>query len=297
MLRIEPFTFKYLPATVQLINAIARRAKSPMTTFETEQRQLAALPGRTFETDRFLAFEDDRLVGYGDVWRSPETPAADMSIGVHPDKRLGGIGKQVFEKLRARALTLKASALIAFADPAHIGADSFLQSLGFEHVSAYRSLQHSALDTLPRDTLPAAYTLRSYAEGGSPRLLERLLREGYADLPGHKIPLPEQLEKLVAHYDAAGILFLFADTEAVGCVLTEVREAGAYVSSPALVPAYRSPERYRLLCAAGLRYLHKQDVTNAELSSWGDEPSTIRAFQNLGFRLIKEVPMYRLTLA
>ena len=297
MLRIEPFTFKHLSATVQLINTIARQAKSPMTTFETEQRQLATLPGRNFETDRFLAFEDERLVGYGDVWRSPGTPAADVSIGVHPDKRLGGIGKQLFEKVVARATTLKASGLIAFADPVHIGADTFLQTLGFEHISAYRTLQHNALDTLPRANPPNTYTLRSYAEGGSPVLLERLLREGYTDLPGHKVPLAHQIEKLVAHYDPAGILVLFDADEAVGCVLAEVHEAGAQVSSPALVPAYRSPGTYRLLCLAGLGYLHQQDATNAELRSWGDDPSTIRAFQNLGFRLIKEVPMYKLELA
>ena len=294
---IKPFTFERLPLTVQLINSIARDAKSPMTTFETEQRMLAKLPGRNFETDRFLAFEADQLIAYADVWRSPHTAAADITIGVHSNKRRQGIGTQLFEKLRTRASELEASSLLAFADPLHIAAAPFLQSLGFSHISAYRNLRHEALDTLPR-LEPQPHTLRSYTTAGSPQLLKTLLHKGYADLPGHKIPLDEHINHILNQYDSEGIIFLCdAAGKAVGCVLAQLTEDDAHLSAPAILPTQRSAQTYRLLCLTGLEYLYKQGATAAHLDSWGDAPSTIRVYQNLGFRFVKEVPMYRLELS
>lgn len=293
-MQLRPFSFRSnLSACVQLINIVARQAGTGMTTSETEQRALARLPGRNLETDRFLAFEKDILVGYGDVWHSPANTAADSHIAVHPDYRRQGVASKLLEQLQTRAQTLGATTLNAYADPLHPEASPFLEAQHFGLAGYFRRLEHSAPNTVAAFPLPAGFSLLPYTRVNQPDLLQRAYASCYQDMFGHKVPLAATIQHLLSLYAHAHIFLLFKEAEVVGVCRVDIDEDGAgHIDAAGLAKPYRQLELLQSLTAHALEVLRNAGCQHIDMVSWGDQQATIKAYRTMGFRVTKEVPGY-----
>jgi len=133
------------------------------------------------------------------------------------------------------------------------------------------------------DAVPAGEPL---AETGDADLIERLMRDGYAGLWGHKLPDPA---RMAANAASGEVVHLVLDDVA----LCRVRPATREIDQPALRVHARTPERSARLLLAACEALGPGPAT---LESWGEADEVVAAWESLGFRIEERVPGWRLVL-
>lgn len=106
---------------------------------------------------------------------------------------------------------------------------------------------------------------------------------------------------LLETFDWAGFFLLFdPDGRIAGTVSAEVApdltaENGfrtGRLGSPGIVPEHRSAELYQALLASGVAYLKARNVVMGTLETWGEDQTTIDAYQQLGFGIRSEQLAY-----
>lgn len=133
------------------------------------------------------------------------------------------------------------------------------------------------------DAVPAGDPL---AETRDAALIERLMRDGYAGLWGHKLPDPA---RMAANAASAEVVHLVLDD--IG--LCRVRPATREIDQPALLAHARTPERSARLVHAACAALGPGP---AMLESWGEADEVVAAWESLGLRVVERVAGWRLVL-
>jgi hypothetical protein len=75
--------------------------------------------------------------------------------------------------------------------------------------------------------------------------------------------------------------------------ICELDRDGQWIDGPGVVPWLRTPDRYARLVRGAAAYLRDEPVV---LETWGDPPSTLEAYADLGFEVTKYVSGWELDL-
>ncbi|MBC8160982.1 MAG: GNAT family N-acetyltransferase [Roseiflexaceae bacterium] len=293
------------PALVCLINAIDAVDHSGEATTEDQQREQLAWPGRDLLRDRWVATaaqQDDQLIGYGDSWKMPTTPTADIYVGVHPDWRRRGLGRELLRRTLVRASEQAATHVAVYADATNPAAHPFLHNHGFQVAGAFVELHASMPYAIEAPHWPPGYTLRRFSQIANLPGLVDVLNRSYGDRFGHKLTTETDIQGWSEPETAANILLL-ADADEALVGICRVRPASnvhanqdhsiGYLDAPGVVPTHRQSSLYRSLVLAGMERLRQQGQTAIVLESWGDEERTIAGYCELGFTRQRHSLAYR----
>jgi ribosomal protein S18 acetylase RimI-like enzyme len=69
-----------------------------------------------------------------------------------------------------------------------------------------------------------------------------------------------------------------------------------YIDAPGVVPQHRRLDLYRALVLTGINWLRDQGQTLIEMESWGDKLEVLKMYRELGFKDLRQLISYELTL-
>ena len=268
-------------------------------------REQLGWPGHQPERDRWLAVArttPERLLGYSSVFRSPDTPRADLLVATHPTRRRQGIGAELLRRAVADAQALGASDAAIYVNDQHVEASTFVRRRGFEPVAAYTELMASAETHFPQAQWPAGFTARAWRDDSDLPILTEAANRGYAGLWGHNHASEEEWAEWLPMMDTHGFFLLFGpDGVVVGIARARMRTAAGrlvgVVDAPGVVAERRDDELYRPLLLCALDWLVAQNPAEYRIESWGDDPMTLDGYRALGFTTARREILYRLALA
>jgi mycothiol synthase len=259
------------------------------------------------------------LVGYGVIQKTANDPNADLYVAVHPAWRRRGIGTQLYTYLLARASELNANALRAYVPVSSEGGTCFVQALGsFEPVSTFTrmsldlqgrmSASGGGVPSLPGvvpgtalPDLPTGFTIRSYDQIERVELYTEALNQSYDGYWGHLHVTPDEYAGYLLHLDHAGIFMLFdPDGSISGTGRAELRKPAApgdtptaLVDAPGIVSRYRHADLALPLLLTAIHWLLPKGPSVIDLEAWGEAPSMLARYRELGFAVTKEEISYR----
>jgi mycothiol synthase len=311
-----------LAAVVELLGEVERTDPTGDSITEDALREQLTWTGQDPAPNNWVATAESTslLVGYGLVQKAANDPNADVYVAVHPAWRRGGIGKQLFTYLLARASELDAHALRAYVPVSSEGGTCFVQALGsFEPVSTFTrmSLDHrgrasasgggapslpgpnSALPDVP--DLPPGFTIRSFDQIEQVELYTEALNQSYDGYWGHVHSTPDEVARFLLRLDHAGIFMLFdPDGSIAGTGRAELREPAtqsdvptALVDAPGIVSRYRHADLALPLLLTAIHWLLPKEPSAIDLEAWGEAPFTLARYSELGFAVTKEEISYR----
>ncbi|HLH63391.1 MAG TPA: GNAT family N-acetyltransferase [Ktedonobacteraceae bacterium] len=295
-------------ALVTLLQTVKQADQDGEDVSETMLREQLAWPGHDPELDRRVVFSSggDALIGYGVVFQGPEDEHADIHIAVHPQWRRQGIGSQLLRHLLERAHEKGAQDVRAYATVQNSAARAFLSAQGFEPVAMYTRMDVTEIHNFPIAIMPSGFTVRCYDQVRRLDLLVEAMNRSYEGLWGHRHVEREELSKWIPQFIQEGIFLLFAPGGTVAGMcraemsehLTSLRGVPtALIDAPGIVPEYRGMGFHVPLLLTAIQWLLPQAPARIEMESWGDAPSTLALYRELGFTPMQEAISYRRELA
>jgi mycothiol synthase len=245
--------------------------------------------------------EPGALAGYVSVFKSPATPRADFQLVVHPAWRRRGLGSALLRRALDHARALGATDASCYAEEGDAGASAFAAARGLTPAPGYTRLIAPGDTPFPAPTLPDGYTIRPCRGEEDAALFIESANTCYAGLWGHNVLSEDAGRDWFASLDPAGVYFLFAPDGALvgrGHVQRIERDGQptGYLDAPGIIPALRGAALYVPLLLWGAAWLASNPagpVARYLLESWGDDPTTIAAYQSLGFLLDRRETAYR----
>lgn len=297
-----------LPRLVRLLEGVEAADQSGRDVSEAEVAVEMSYAGHDPAQDRFVAESagiPDAIIGFGAIYKSSAGERADVQLFVHPDYRRRGIASTLLSRLLDRAHQLGARTLGINADARHPAASAFLSAHDFAPVSAYTRLHASGRIIPPLVVWPAGYSARLYDREHDFNTLLDGFNRCYAGLWGHSPVTAEELATWLPDFQPEGIFFAVdRDGQLVGMVRGETSERlsaqyGAStlnIDAPGVVPECRNTtgvDLYVPLLVTAWRWARERSPQIVQLESWGDDPRTVRRYQQLGFAPVIQRTSYR----
>jgi mycothiol synthase len=275
---------------------------------ETSEEALRAqlnLPGHDPLQDRLVIDSPkdwQQIVGYGLVWVAPGAETAEINIIVHPDWRRQGLATSLLSRIQERAEALGTAQLHTFAHESHPAAGPFLREHTFQPEGAYTELRIPADVHLPMPIWPYGYQLRTYAEVQDLSQLTQAMNRCYEGLWGHHQVSQAQMAEWLPGFNPESLFLVYSPSgKLVGISRVEVSaertarngSPTGTIDAPGIVPQHRRDDLFRALAITGIRWLHAQGQVLVEMESWGDRPTTLRVYHELGFQTLKRLVSYK----
>jgi N-acetylglutamate synthase-like GNAT family acetyltransferase len=286
------------PALAQLLNEIAKTYSTPITT-EAEQQEQVALYEKYGQFQQWVIQhpqDPNLLIAYGNLFKQSDTPYAEFTLVIHPDFTRENLEVQLLNTIQHEALKQQATYISVLINARNEHLQLVLQNQNFKQHGGFRTMELDITRAVPLSELPFGFDLRTYEEVNDINVLVDIANRGWADLPGHKVTTPETTSQMLETSQENIFLLFDASNQVVGRVGVTLENDRGIVDSPAIVPAQRTPELYKLLVLVGVHDLTKRGCKYVQMYSWGDYDSTIAAYTELGFRTTIHEIGYRLDL-
>ncbi len=299
---------KDIPLLLSLYADVEANDHNGMETREQDLRQQLVLPGYDPLKDRWVVEapgDPISLVASALVNVSPGARAANANILVHPAWRHRGIGSSLLSMVIDRAGTLKADEVQIYASSNHSAAPAFLQKHGFAPQGAYTELRLENSMRLPPVIWPYGYTMRPYSEVQDLATLTQAMNLCYIPLWGHHEVSEQEMASWLPNFNQQGLFLVFSEKgRAVGISRVEPSPERTfnngtptgYIDAPGVVPQHRRLDLYRALVLTGIRWLKDQGQAIIEMESWGDKLEVLKMYRELGFRDLRHLVCYQVTL-
>jgi mycothiol synthase len=268
------------------------------------------------ETDCFLAWQDGRLIAYGDLFlRKGDQRAGSIFYTwgiVHPECRRRGLGRCLLERLYDRA----AERLIEIEQgPVYFqcgtrdveeGRKALFEAFGLEPARYYVNLARPIDNGLPPVELPAGFRLRAFNPERDVEEVWQVDTLAFQDHWGFNgFPLDEFRRWLdQPHFRPE--LWLLAEKEATGEVvglglnkidpdwIAQTGRREGYVTTLGVLREYRKQGLGTALLAQSLHALREAGMEAAHLSADSENlTGAMRLYERLGFRVRKTHIAYR----
>ncbi len=246
----------------------------------------------------WVAEQDGALVGYAVTLEQPSRRNT-VYVAVHPAARRNGLGSRLLDLALGRAGEVGSTTILVYANEHNAASRAFVASRGFAPVGTSGILLAPPELSAPHFDFPAGFVLKQFSEVNDPQTLAVALHECYLGMWGH-----QQSEKpdgnspnvirFLSHYGAYNIVLLFDAAGAVSGINSMKPEGGKgpagetvdILDGPGVIRKYREQGLQRPMVLATLAHLRKQGQRAVRLEFWGDEPETVRMYQELGFALL-----------
>jgi len=297
-----------IPRLLTLFTAVQAADHEGYEISEQALRAQIDLPGSNPLLDRLVIDapgEIPSLIASALIRLSPGTNIVDANIIVHPDWRHHGVGSSLLAKVVERAHQLNAIGIQIYANARHPASPGFLQKHGFTSQGAHTELRLSESAHLPPVIWPYGYTMRPYSEVQNLSLLTQAMNLSYIPLWGHHEISENELASWLPNFNQQGLFLVFSEKGRVIGISRVVpspertTKNGAptgYIDAPGIVPQHRRLDLYRALVLTGIRWLHDQGQTIIEMESWGDKLEVLKMYRELGFKDMRQLVCYQLTL-
>jgi N-acetylglutamate synthase-like GNAT family acetyltransferase len=285
------------PALTKLLNAIAQADSTPITT-EVEQQQVVLYEKYGQFQQWVIQHPEDAnlLIAYGNLFKQSDTPYAEFTLAIHPEFTRENLEVQLLNTIKHEALKQRATYISALLGSKNEHLQLILENQNFNHHGGFRTMELDITQTMPLVELPFGFILRTYEEVNDINVLVDIANRGWADLPGHKVTTYETTNQVLETSQENIFLLFDGSNQVIGRVRITLENDQGVVDSPAIVPAQRTPELYKLLVLVGVQDLTKRGCKRVQMYSWGDYDSTIVAYIELGFRTTIHEVGYRLDL-
>jgi mycothiol synthase len=256
-----------------------------------------------------LVMDGDTAAGYAYLGPPDDAQGGDMSgeLVVHPEYRRRGHGTELVAALAAEAAGAPGSpggrGIRIWSHGDLPAAAAFAKATGFTRIRELRQLLLPlAGATLPRPSLPAGVTLRSFVPGADEAAWLEVNRRAFAHHPEQGDWTREDLELREAEpwFDPAGFFLAERDGELIGFHWTKVHPAGGRAGGPigevyvvGVDPGRQGGGLGKALTLAGLAYLRDRGLDEVMLYVDGDNTPAARLYATLGFRRWHTDVMYR----
>jgi mycothiol synthase len=307
-----------LPALVALINeADAIDKLERATTLEELEHELT-FPTVSPETDCFLAFDGDRLVGYtdmylrkGDATMDTETTIYCWGV-VHPQWRRRGLGRRLLEAAYGRASEylpeIEVQRVKFGSNTRDVEEDrkALYEGLGMQPVRYLVNLARSINGDLPPLVVPDGYRLRIFDPERDAETAWRVDNTAFRDHWGHcEGKLEEFLHWLKTPHFRPELWYLAeeqATGEVVGLGLNIIdpdwiartgRQEG-YVDTLAVLREHRQHGLGTALLVQSLHALRQAGMEGAHLHADSENlTGAMRLYERVGFQVRKTSVAYR----
>ena len=305
-----------VPALVGLVNEADAVDKLERATTEKEMEHELSFPTAHPETDCFLAWEGEKLVGYSDLYVRAGDVNNDGIIYcwgvVHPQWRRRGLGRRLLDAAYDRASSYAneiAEGGINFqcgARDAEQDRRALFEGFGMEQVRYFVNLARSLNGNLPAVDLPDGIRLRVFDPERDAETAWRIDDSAFRDHWGYtESKLEEFLHwiKMPSFRADLSCLAVSETTgEAVGLALNLIdpdwiaqtgRQEG-YVDTLAVLREYRRQGLGSALLAQSLHGLSEAGMEAAHLHADADNlTGAMRLYERSGFRVRKTSVSYR----
>ena len=305
-----------LEPLVDLINESDAVDKQERGVTLAEMEHRLGFPNRHPETDCFLAWDGDRLVGWSDMFLRPGDGRVDHSIYnwgvVHPGWRRRGLGRQLLERAYHRATDylpqLGAGRVNFFAytgDGEH-GRRALFEAFGLEPVRYWLDLERSLDGDLPPVELPAGVRLRAFDPQRDVEEVWRVDSLAFRDHWNHAEASLEEFQHWVAGPNLRPELWFLAEEEEtdriVGLGLNEIspdhigrtgRQEGL-IDTLGVLRSHRRRGLGTALLVQCLHALKQAGMDMAFLDADAENPTgAVRLYERVGFQVRRTRIFYR----
>jgi len=318
---IRTYRREDLPALVTLINeADAHDKLDRRTTLEEMEHQMS-FPTDSPETDCFLTWAGDRLVGYANMYVPPGDPKIDKETTVwcwgvvHPEWRRRGVGRRLLEAAYGRGEE--------YLDEIEVGTVHFLcntrdieedrkalyEGLGMKPVRYNVNLARPVNGNLPAVTVPEGYRLRTFDPERDAETVWRVDNAAFRDHWGHSESKLEDLLHWLKVPHMRPELWLLAEEEAtaevVGLGLNVIdpdwivqtgRQEG-YLNTLAVLREHRKQGLGTALICKSLQVLRDAGMEAVHLHADSENlTGAMQLYERVGFEVRKRYVAYRRTM-
>jgi mycothiol synthase len=306
-----------LPALVALINEADAVDKLERATTLAEMEHEMSFPTDSPETDCFLAWEGDRLVGWTNMYVAKGNPEVDTETAVwcwgvvHPQWRRRGLGRRLLERAYNRASELLPEIEVPRVNFGCSARDveedrkALYESFGMKPVRRTVNLARSINGDVPPLALPNGYRLRTFDPEPDIETVWRVDNAAFRDHWGHsEAELEEFLHWIKEPHFRPELWYLAeerATGEVVGLGLSKIdpdwiartgRQEG-YVNTLAVLREHRHQGLGTALLVQSLHALRKAGMEGAHLHADSENlTGAMRLYERVGFRIRKTYVAY-----
>jgi mycothiol synthase len=307
-----------LPALVALINEADAVDKLERATTLQEMEHEMSFPTESPETDCFLAWEGERLVGWTNMYVARGNPGVDTEATiwcwgvVHPQWRRRGLGRRLLERAYDRASEylpeIEVPRVSFSCNTRDVEKDrrALYESLGMKPVRRNVNLARPINGDVPALALPKGYRLRTFDPERDAETVWRVDNTAFHDHWGHaEGKLEEFLHWLKRPHFRPELWYLAeeeASGEVVGLGLSTIdpdwiartgRQEG-YVDTLAVLAEHRQQGLGTALLVQSLHALRQAGMEGAHLHADSENlTGAMRLYERVGFQVRKSYVVYQ----
>jgi mycothiol synthase len=308
-----------LRALVTLINEADAVDKLERATTLQQMEHEMSFPTAHPETDCFLAWEDERLVGFTDLYVRDGDAQSDGVVYcwgvVHPERRRRGVGRQLLEEAYGRACQyaegMQARQVHFHCNTRDIEADrrALYTGFGMERVRFFVNLARPLNGNVPPVEVPEGVRLRIFDPEQDAETVWRVDNTAFRDHWGHTEGKLEEFLHWIKRPHMRPGLWLLAEVEASGEVvgialniidpdwIAQTGRQEGEVDTLAVLREHRKKGLGRALLVQSLHVLHNEGMEAVQLYADADNlTGAMRLYESVGFRVRKTNMAFRKTM-
>jgi mycothiol synthase len=310
-----------LGALVALINDTDAHDKLERATTVEELAHEMGFPTASPETDCFLAWAGDRLVGYTDLYVRKGDAQLDAECAiycwgvVHPGWRRRGLGRRLLEAAYSRAteclpeIEVRRVKFQCTCRDVEAGRIALYEGFGMERVRYFVNLARTLNGNLPPVEVPEGIRLRTYNSECDAEMVFEVDDTAFRDHWGHSsgnftdfvhwsnLPyMRPELWYLAEDENSGQVVGLGLNVVDPAWIEQTGRQEG-YVDTLAVLREHRRRGLGTALLAQSLHVLHDAGMTAAHLHADAENlTGAVRLYERMGFSLRKTSMAYQRTL-
>jgi mycothiol synthase len=310
-----------LPSLVRLINeADAHDKLDRHTTFEELEHEMS-FPTDSPQTDCFLAWAGDRLVGHANMYVQKGDPTVDKEVAiycwgvVHPEWRRRGVGRRLLESAYRRGEECLAEIEVAMvhfhSNTRDVEEDrkALYEGFGMKPVRYMVNLARPVNGNLPPVTVPEGYRLRIFDPERDAETAWRVDNAAFRDHWGHAEIKWEEFLHLLKMPHMRPELWLLAEEAATGEVvglgfnvidpdwIAQTGRQEGYLDTLAVLREHRKRGLGTALISKSLQVLRNAGMEAVHLHADSENlTGAMRLYEGVGFEVRKRYVAYRRTM-
>jgi len=310
-----------LAALVTLINEADAADKLERATTQQQMAHKMSFPTMHPETDCFLAWDGDRLVGYANLSvRSGNPERGEDSViyswgEMHPRWRRRGIGWRLLERTYQRGQEYLAELatgrvyLLCTAREQEKGRKALYERFGLKPVRYFVNLVRSLDGDLPPVQVPEGIRLRTFDPQRDAEAVFEADKAAFRDHWGHAEGKLEEFLHWIKMPHMRPDLWFLAEERATGKIvglglsiidpdwIAQTGRREGYVDTLAVLREYREKGLGTALLIRSLHALQQAGLEAAHLDADADNlTGAMRLYERVGFRVRKTSIAYRTVL-